>query len=108
MLTTSAARHQLRLPKPAPAMPKSPQRNPDTKRVQVPLDSALFNRVQELATTNRRTLGAMCVELIDHALASSRYKQQQQQPPSLDNGSDSNSDREKLAKLLQLLQDVDL
>ena len=107
MLTTSAARHQLRLPKPAPAMPKSPQRNPDTKRVQVPLDSALFNRVQELATTNRRTLGSMCVELIVHALASSRYQQQQQgqqeqqqeQPPI---------DKDKLARLLQLLQDVDL
>ena len=84
-------------------MPKTPQRNPDTKRVQVPLDSALFNRVQELATTNRRTLGSMCVELIVHALASSRYQQQEQgqqeQPPI---------DKDKLARLLQLLQDVDL
>ena len=46
----------------------------NTTRVQVPLDPDVLERVKELSIINRRSLGSMCAELIDHALADDQYK----------------------------------
>jgi len=46
----------------------------NTTRVQVPLDGDVLAVVKELAVINRRSLGSMCAELIDHALSSDQYK----------------------------------
>ena len=87
----------------------------ETKRVQVPLDLDVLERVTLLATTNRRTLGAMCVELIDYALASDRYKEQQEATIK-DNFKEQtvkaaiggvDLDRDKLNKLMRLLEAID-
>ena len=46
----------------------------NTTRVQVPLDPDVLAVVKELSLINRRSLGSMCAELIDHALSSDQYK----------------------------------
>ena len=46
----------------------------DKIRVQVPLERGTYERVNQLAQDNRRTLGLMCVELIEHALSSQDYE----------------------------------
>lgn len=87
----------------------------ETKRIQVPLDLDVFERVSKLAAANRRTLGAMCVELIDHAFTSDKYRAQEEQ--NIKSSFKSNAvkaavhgvdlDRDKLNKLLRLLEAID-
>ena len=45
-------------------------------RAQVLMQPQLYSEVRTLAKHNRRTLSAMCAELIQHALKTPTYKQQ--------------------------------
>ena len=84
-------------------------------RVQVPLEQGTYERVTQLAEDNRRTLGAMCVELIEHALESEQFKAAEEgrikERFKTDtvigaiNGVDL--DRDKLRKLMKLLEAID-
>lgn len=75
----------------------------------------LFTTVARLASLKRRTLGSMCVELIEYALRSEDYKDETEDlikgefrdkaTTSALDGVDLN--REKLVKLIKLLDAID-
>ena len=48
-------------------------------RAQVLMQPQLYSEVRTLAKHNRRTLSAMCAELIQHALNTPTYKQQMEE-----------------------------
>jgi aconitase B len=84
----------------------------DKTRVQVPLERETYEHVNQLAKDNRRTLGAMCVELIEHALsspdfesASIKSKFKADVVKGAINGVDLS--RDKLSKLIKLLEAID-
>jgi len=84
-------------------------------RIQVPLEQGTYERVTQLAEGNRRTLGAMCVELIEHALESEQFKRDVASKIKEMFKSDTvgaaiegvDLDRDKLRKLMKLLEAID-
>jgi len=84
-------------------------------RIQVPLEQGTYERVTQLAECNRRTLGAMCVELIEHALESEQFKEDVASKIKGMFKSDTvgaaiegvDLDRDKLRKLMKLLEAID-
>jgi hypothetical protein len=87
----------------------------ETTRVQVPLTNSDHERVSKLAAAQRRSLGAMCVEMIEHALNSDHYKQAEEdliKDKFKSNAIDGavggiDLDRDKLRKLMKLLEAID-
>ena len=87
----------------------------ETTRVQVPLTNSDHERVSKLAAAQRRSLGAMCVEMIEYALSSDYYKKAEENlikdrfKSNAINGAVAGIalDRDKLRKLMKLLEAID-
>ena len=87
----------------------------ETTRIQVPLTNSDHERVSKLAAAQRRSLGAMCVEMIEYALSSDYYKKAEEdliKDKFKNNAIDGaiqgvDLDRDKLRKLMKLLEAID-